>query len=361
MLETITFTIPEILSLFGVAQCIYIITYMAFRAGKASHAGLPVLYFLVLASAFFSDFAQRMVGDSWAYYPLMEWGLWAFGAPLSVLLIIQIAQVTTMPAWHHYWVLLMPPLAFCSAWFAAGAMPECSESVLKCDYLYSALSITAGISGCICLLYLWTRRGLLSGLSSQKVGKERYWLILSLIIAYCFLIALNLFKGGAAVDDSSGILARTLIGLAFIYLMTTSLFRIYPKAVRMIEAYEREQQIGLSDEEEILAKKIENLLTLDKIYQEQAYSRGDLAKELDRSEIVISKIINKHFGKSFPQLLNEYRVEDAKRLLRETDAPVKIIGEDVGFNSLPSFNRVFKEFEGISPSLYRKKKSSRIF
>ena len=58
--------------------------------------------------------------------------------------------------------------------------------------------------------------------------------------------------------------------------------------------------------------------------------------------------------KSFPQLLNEKRVETAKTLLLDTDASIKIVAQEVGFNSLPSFNRVFKEVEGQSPSSYRK-------
>ena len=52
--------------------------------------------------------------------------------------------------------------------------------------------------------------------------------------------------------------------------------------------------------------------------------------------------------------MNERRVDDAKRLLVETDAAIKTIAEEVGFNSLPSFNRVFKDLTGYAPSIYRK-------
>jgi AraC-like DNA-binding protein len=90
------------------------------------------------------------------------------------------------------------------------------------------------------------------------------------------------------------------------------------------------------------------------VYQEPTYSRTDLARECDTSETIISRVINAHFGKSFPQLINEYRVEDAKQLLIQTSAPVKVIAGDVGFNSLASFNRVFKDTTGESPSKFRK-------
>ena len=83
--------------------------------------------------------------------------------------------------------------------------------------------------------------------------------------------------------------------------------------------------------------------------------RADLARECETSETMISRVINAHFQKSFPQLMNERRIEDAKQLLRETDATIQAIAKDVGFNSLPSFNRVFKELVSQAPSQYRKK------
>jgi two-component system response regulator YesN len=51
--------------------------------------------------------------------------------------------------------------------------------------------------------------------------------------------------------------------------------------------------------------------------------------------------------------LNEYRVRDAQRLLAETNAPIQNIFEESGFNSITSFNRVFKELAGEAPKEYR--------
>ena len=134
--------------------------------------------------------------------------------------------------------------------------------------------------------------------------------------------------------------------------MSTSLLRIYPVALFL--PYQGKQEQELSDEDKTLASRIEALLELDKIYHEPTYSRSDLARELGVSEGVVSRIINTHFCKSFPQLLNEHRIEDSKRLLLETKASIRIVSQEVGFNSVPSFNRVFKDVVGQSPSSYRK-------
>ena len=89
-MDQLRFTIPEMLSLIGLAQCIYLLVYMAFRAGHIRAVVLPFLYFFVLGLAFFLAFAQGYVGDAVPFYFLGEWAAWFLGPPLSALLVMQI-------------------------------------------------------------------------------------------------------------------------------------------------------------------------------------------------------------------------------------------------------------------------------
>jgi AraC-like DNA-binding protein len=100
------------------------------------------------------------------------------------------------------------------------------------------------------------------------------------------------------------------------------------------------------------------LLNVDKVYQEQEYSRASFAAELGVSEATVSRLANDYLRKTIPQLLNEYRVEDAKVLLKETDAPIQIVAKEAGFPSLATFNRVFRDLSGKTPSEYRKETAS---
>lgn len=59
---------------------------------------------------------------------------------------------------------------------------------------------------------------------------------------------------------------------------------------------------------------------------------------------------------NFVDTLNISRIENAKLLLRQTGIPIKEIGFKTGFNSMQSFNRVFKKYTGTTPSCYRKEK-----
>lgn len=338
----LSFTIPEILSFFGVAQCLYIMVYMTFRAGRLSRATLPLFYFLTLGGAFLLDGAQGFIADISPYYKDIQWALWFMGPPISVLLIIQIARIKRVPSIKNYWVLLLIPLAYLAV-RKMNTDPEFTPQLL----------VVAGlIAGSISLLAIWIKRSLYRTLHTEKTGKDRYWLILALVIMNITFMAFMLASITLLLEPTDIMLVRTIIGLAFVYLMNTSLLRIYPTAVNLVE---RRHTQRLSKDDTKIAQKIEHLLHMDKVYQEPTYSRADLAKECATSEAIISRIINKHFQKSFPQIMNEHRIEDAKRLLVQTDAPIKIIAEQTGFNSLPTFNRIFKSETSISPSAFRKK------
>ena len=66
---------------------------------------------------------------------------------------------------------------------------------------------------------------------------------------------------------------------------------------------------------------------------------------------------NEKLNKNFFDLINGYRVEEAKEKLSDFKEEQTIlgIGFEVGFNSKSAFNRVFKKFTQMTPSEFRKK------
>ena len=67
-----------------------------------------------------------------------------------------------------------------------------------------------------------------------------------------------------------------------------------------------------------------------------------------------SSFFRENFGRTFVQHVNSLRIEQAARLLRETDLPVMEIGFNVGFDNFSYFIKRFREVYGASPSNYRK-------
>lgn len=346
-MKTLSFTAIEVVSLIGVVQCVYLLVHMTFRAGAFGRIIVPFFYFLTLGAAFFFDFARSQLSELMIYYDVVSWGLWALSIPLSVLVVIQMARIRELPSLWSFMILLSVPLAFCfSRYFVGYFNPECIDEWL-CPDFFAWLNVSGAVAGALSLLLIWGHRNIFSDILQQKAGKERYWLILSMIVLNIALLSAILIQH----DSENLVLIRTVLGIAFVYLVSTSLLRIYPNALSV--SYKRPVNQEAVKEDVDIAQRIEGLLALEKIYHEANYSRTDLAQELGVSEASVSRVINAHFGKSFPQLLNEFRIEDSKQLLLDTDETIRTIAEEVGFNSLPSFNRCFKEFVGQSPSSYR--------
>lgn len=97
-------------------------------------------------------------------------------------------------------------------------------------------------------------------------------------------------------------------------------------------------------------------------YIQENYTRKiTLAEVADRtyvSQWYLSKLLNKHTGKSFSDILNQIRISVAKDLLKNPSMRIGSIAEEVGFIDIAHFSRVFKKFEGCSANEYRNKLNS---
>lgn len=82
-------------------------------------------------------------------------------------------------------------------------------------------------------------------------------------------------------------------------------------------------------------------------------SMQDLARTMNYSEAYFCKLFKQCFNKNFTSYLTEFRVEEAKKLLKEPTVNVKEIGKAVGYGDSNYFAKVFKRITGQSPTEYR--------
>lgn len=82
-------------------------------------------------------------------------------------------------------------------------------------------------------------------------------------------------------------------------------------------------------------------------------SLSDISEELGYNYHYLSKKFNKIFSMSFSDFLNLYRLETAIELLNETDLTITEIAIESGFQSIRSFNELFKKHTGKNPAKYR--------
>lgn len=111
---------------------------------------------------------------------------------------------------------------------------------------------------------------------------------------------------------------------------------------------------------ESIMYEVLTIIENEKLFLNDKMSLELLASSLNVNRTYLSKAINKYWKDNFNDLINSYRVNEAKLLLsnpREANLTIIQIGNRSGFNSKSSFNRIFREKTKMSPKQYRECKT----
>ena len=104
-----------------------------------------------------------------------------------------------------------------------------------------------------------------------------------------------------------------------------------------------------------LNKELQKLLEEKQIYNNPNLRISDVAIMLGTNRSYLSRLINDEMGTTFCELINDYRVKNAKLLIENSNEEISL--EDIasvsGFNGTSSFYRTFKEKTGFTPGKYR--------
>lgn len=129
-----------------------------------------------------------------------------------------------------------------------------------------------------------------------------------------------------------------------------------PEAVSS-ETGEKYAKTRLPDDvREAYLAKILDLLDREKIYLEPEITLADFADKTGIAAHHVSQVINTMMSHNFYTLMNSRRIDYAKTLLLNPDSAEKTVLDiafESGFNSKTTFNTVFKEMTGMTPSKYR--------
>lgn len=104
-----------------------------------------------------------------------------------------------------------------------------------------------------------------------------------------------------------------------------------------------------------LLQQLSQLMQQQHLYRQSELSLPGLAAALDISVHHLSELLNVHLGKGFYELLNDYRLAQVCQMLSDPQCRLRVldIAFEAGFNNKNSFNRVFKEGLGLTPTQYR--------
>ncbi|MCG6187257.1 helix-turn-helix domain-containing protein [Maribellus maritimus] len=200
------------------------------------------------------------------------------------------------------------------------------------------------------------------------------WLIL-LIVVFLFLIVIELF-----ISYIEKLMNTKFTELSSIHInLTIFTFMLVFFGIKQTAIYKKQKvsltesggSSNLSDslktkntqaalnekQEKDLNKEIIQYLKTKKPYTNPDYSLQMMVEDLNVPRYKISQVINASQKKNFFKFINEFRVEEVKEKLANPsykNYTLLGIALECGFNSKTSFNRIFKEETGVTPSHYKK-------
>ena len=97
-------------------------------------------------------------------------------------------------------------------------------------------------------------------------------------------------------------------------------------------------------------ERINKIMEEQKLYLNSELKLQDMAAILGTNRRFISDCINSQTGRSFAQYVNTYRIEHAKRLLRQNNGQkIASVYCESGFANETTFFRTFKSVTGMTP------------
>lgn len=129
--------------------------------------------------------------------------------------------------------------------------------------------------------------------------------------------------------------------------------------VKLIDEKEEQSQLltnPVEDTGEDLAlfRQMDHRIRAERLYADQGIQRDELAKVLGMKRETINQLLDKYAGgSSIPSYLNDIRLSEACKILREQpDTTISDVANQVGL-TLRNLQRLFREQYGMSPSEYR--------
>lgn len=158
---------------------------------------------------------------------------------------------------------------------------------------------------------------------------------------------LNIRSISFVKNNTSVIILFAFIQLAIMILM----FIIY---VLKIKTRNKSKQITINYKPVTVNKETSEkyLDYIHEHFQDNTLNLDIVSLNTGMSQRNISDSISDQFGCNFKTYINQIRISEAKRLLKESDLNISEIAYTVGFSSPNNFNRVFKNITGQNPSEY---------
>jgi AraC-like DNA-binding protein len=378
-----------IISLIGSVQALFYLLLFQSKPKKDLSDYLLMLFTLLLGTVFFDQYLRNT--NFYKIHP-QYWGItYCFpilAAPLLYIYVVLITQPEQkFKPW--FWLLTIPFFVFLTYYLATYYFLPADKKIAyfhlattkPWEMIYAGeffLVLSGPVYSVLGLFRLKRHIRNIEDNFSYTSGINLSWLktiLIAIVVVNVINILLNIFSDiyplftyqtGDNIMHSLNVLLIFFIGY---YGFKQTL--IYPSGKARPDLMHKEhfaeiQLIGNSEtgpkyiksglqrnDADIYYSSLIQLMDSEKLFLDSKLSIKTVAEKMEISVNHLSQVINQQSGKNFFKFINEYRVEEAKKLLLDQSNKkytILAIAYDCGFNSKSSFNTIFKQYTGKTPS-----------
>ncbi len=288
--------------------------------------------------------------------------------PLFFLYLKTVADVKGVA--RRDWLLLLPAafvFLFALIVYLNGGCESAVKSVFLCNKIFFPLTVLYTlVAGQILLrkynksirnFYAETEKKTLEDLSVLLL----LFVITSLLSTVVSIIGRDAFAGRFPLAIPSLLFSALLFSVCYVasrlpFTAQDMMRDLGLESDKEIEepAVEKPQEDASASPEGLhaeLMQRLDAMVREKKLYKKQGLKITDLAALAGTNRTYVSNAINQQLGLTFSEYINRLRVEEAKRLIRESDGKMVMVAvaEESGFIGEASFYRHFRQLEGMTP------------
>ncbi|WMT43610.1 helix-turn-helix domain-containing protein [Paenibacillus sp. D2_2] len=113
------------------------------------------------------------------------------------------------------------------------------------------------------------------------------------------------------------------------------------------------QLMAIRDEEAVLCESVRQAMHYVETHIEEAISLQEVAGHVHLNGSYFSSLFKEQCQMNFSEYVTRRKLQKAKELLMKTSLPIAEIAIRSGYQRVKYFNKLFKEYEGMSPGRYR--------
>jgi AraC-like DNA-binding protein len=179
-------------------------------------------------------------------------------------------------------------------------------------------------------------------------------------ILYCgvtIILLIALLLGGFISGSKAVFVSGCILNVSLhveMYIGThvyTGFFNTLKQEIRK-KRYEKSMLEGIDIH--VIQDRLDELMRGDELFRDSEISLAAVAERLSITPHQLSQLLNERMDTKFWDFVNRYRIEEAKKLLRDNpDANIISVCFQVGFNTKSTFNSAFKKITGMTPREFK--------